>query len=279
MASKFVLSLVLCVLVCGCIEEAEVKGKQICPDGSVVDDLILCKPTTTADNYAAKVKGCEKIPGGEERDVCFTSLAVDYRRVELCDKVNDTEWIFECYGRLNSTYLMPFITTSTSSTVTTTHSTTTSTILLCGNGVIDAGEVCDPGALCGGYDGVCKILYNGKLAICLYENNCDYNSQTTTAGRRYDLGRCEGCNGPTLEYPCTCLGELQPTNTTTTTLKEGHYACSDGQCLWTAGNGTEECTVNRECFHFECEDGECILDKTPGNNTCTGAQDCITIWD
>jgi hypothetical protein len=107
---------------------------------------------------------------------------------------------------------------------------------------------------------------------------CNQDSQTTTSGRRFRMGSCNGCLGPADANACRCREYFPPTSTTTTTLRTGHYRCSGGRCILVDGVGADECGRNKDCFHFRCKNRACILDRSPGNDTCEDNVDCISVW-
>ena len=172
-------------------------------------------------------------------------------------------------------------TTSTTTTEPTTTTTTTTTISLCGNGLLDPGEECDTGNLCPHADGVCaQTAEDNKIVYCLQDAACNHDTEYFTQGRAFNLGGCRACYGPKHKDMCTCTqpNALRGT-TTTTTLSEGHYECSNGLCVRTQGPGDDECLRNIQCYHFTCENGDCVMVKEPGNSTCTNNFNCITYWE
>lgn len=277
----FAFLVVVLLSVSGC--ESSETSKFTCDDGSLVDDLSQCNfiPTTTTLHFTDKVMKCEELPLGEDRDICMIMVAVEAKQTDLCKRIQDPGWQKICFTKLNATQLMPSTSSTTSTTSSTTSSTsTTSTTLLCGNGIIDDGEDCDTGTLCHDFDGVCSLLgEQRKIAICLDGTSCQWNIQTNIADSRFDLGRCNGCFGPSHVKACDCVENLQVLNYTTTTLKTGHYKCSGGKCQYVASGGNDDCVMNRDCFHYSCDSGTCEKVDEPGNTTCESNFDCMTIWE
>jgi hypothetical protein len=279
----------LAVLACGCV--AAGAPRYTCDDGSVVTYSDECPPeaddTVSAVETEAALHECDKIDFAEDKYACYTNSAIDSGNLTVCERIGDNVWKYVCYKSLNATWpygpiVLPTTLPRPRRTTTTTSTTTTTT--LCGNGVIDAGEDCDPGKICPGGGGICGIIQGpSKLASCLVDGRCDWNHQVTVAGA-YNMGQCMGCYGTENRTACTCI---QPTviNGTSGVWSGGgagptdsevvyHNECEDGLCRKVEGKGTNKCSDSDGCRHFECVNGKCIMVRSPGMSLCASDATC-----
>jgi len=225
---------------------------------------------------------CMDIPSVDRKSMCLVLAAESMNEPKVCELIDDREWKMVCYKELGEDALAQALTTTTSTTTTstTTTSTSTTTTIVCGNGRIDWGEQCDIGLLCEHADGVCSYREMNSRAICLYNSTCDWNTEVSTVGMDFDMGRCNGCYGPNMTEECRCIETPKWNETTTSTMPRWwHWGCKDGKCEVTNGEGPDECLKNSHCFHWECENKECKIVKDPGNSTCSTNIDCITLWN
>jgi hypothetical protein len=281
------------MMACGCMSQSNM---ATCPDGTTVSDLLYCPggaPTTTV-NIQAVLAECDRFKSDDDRNGCYTNAAASVSDLGVCDRINNSEWRWVCYDQLNQSSVLGPLDISTTTlksrprATTTTTDTTTTTLSLCGNGVIDEGEECDPGALCKGDDAVCGISGTQRLVTCMAEGICDWNSQNPATGA-YDLGRCNGCFREKNESACKCLGQqvvdvLNITYTVGGVVKTEnpppgltYHVCQEGRCLKSTAPppiGTGECSGDSGCRHTECVKSKCTMFRTPGPSTCTEDAQC-----
>ncbi len=259
----------LFVIFSGCIDEV---APPFVPKG----------PPPTASIKVVELPKCLSIQEIEPKAMCIVLFAKHKEDPKICENILDREWKMICYRELGENSLADALTTTTVTTTstTTTSTSTTSTSILCGNGIIDAGEDCDVGVTCTYANGVCSHDENKRRAICRYNETCDWQTAISTQSIKIDMGECNGCFGPTHPFGCLCIETPKLNRTTTTTLPDRwYYGCNEGACIVVEGNGTHECLKNSHCFHWECSGELCEIVTEPGNSTCQANVDCITIWD